>query len=60
MPSDNYFYSPAFVGSSEARDQVGGVMAAAMTQAARPEGLSDEALNKIFQDAIDECEYIAS
>jgi len=58
--ADNYFYSPAFVGSSEARDQVGGVMAAAMTQAARPEGLSDEALNKIFQDAIDECEYIAS
>ncbi len=57
--ADNYFYSPAFVGSSEARDQVGAIMAAAMSQASKPEGLTDAMLNQIFQDAVDECEYIA-
>lgn len=57
--ADNYFYSPAFVGSSEARDQVGSIMAAAMSQAAKPEGLSDAQLDTIFKDAVDECEYIA-
>ena len=57
--ADDYFYSPAFVGSSEARDQVGSIMAAAMSQAAKSEGLTDAHLATIFQDAIDECEYIA-
>ena len=55
--ADDYFYSPAFVGSSEARDQVGSIMAAAMSQAAKSEGLTDAHLATIFQDAVDECEY---
>ena len=57
--ADNYFYSPAFVGSSEARDQVGAIMSAAMSQATKTGGLTDAQLDQIFQDAIDECEYIA-
>ena len=58
--ADNYFYSPAFVGSSEARDQVGSILATAMTQVTTPDGLTDAELNTIFQDAVDECEYMAS
>ena len=58
--ADNYFYSPAFVGSSEARDQVGSIMSAAMAQASKSEGLSDAQLDQIFKNAVDECEYYAS
>jgi len=52
-----YFTSPAFIGSSAARDEVGNVIVAAMTQAAKPEGLTSASLDKIFTDAVDECIY---
>lgn len=51
-----YFTSPAFVGSSAARDEVGNLIVAAMTAAAKNE-LTDAKLNQIFEDAVDECIY---
>ena len=54
---DAYFTSPAFVGSSAARDQVGAIVCAAMTASTQPGGLTDPILDGIFQDAIDECVY---
>ena len=47
--SDAYYTSPAFVGSSTARDQVGALLEAVVT--------GSKTLDKAFQDAIDECEY---
>ena len=52
--ADAYYTSPAFNGSSEARDQVGNLMTAAMTGTATD---VDAFLDDLFQDAIDECEY---
>lgn len=51
-----YYTSPAFNGSSEARDQVNEIINGAFTV---PENTSDikAAITQIFQDAIDECEY---
>ena len=57
--ADNYFYSPAFVGSSEARDQVGNIMVSALSQATTPDGLTDEELDSIFAQAVLMCEYKA-
>lgn len=54
---DAYFTSPAFVGSSAARDQVGAIVCAAMTASTQSGGLTDSVLDGIFQDAIDECVY---
>ena len=49
-----YYTSPAFNGSSKARDQVGYLMKAVLTeQADNVYGL----IAKAFEDAIDECEY---
>ena len=45
-----YYTSPAFNGSSEARDQVGKLLAACLT-------MTDDQILTAFQDAIDECEY---
>ena len=42
--ADYLFTSPVFTGSAKAREQVGSIMATAMT--------TDESLDKIFQDAI--------
>ncbi len=54
--SDAYFVSPAFNGSSKARDEVGTLMAAALVY----EGNDFEAqLDKLFEDALAECEYFA-
>ena len=50
--SDAYYTSPAFVGSSEARDQVGNIITKAL-----PSKNIDSDIDDIFQDAIDECEY---
>ena len=50
-----YYTSPAFNGSSTAREQVGGLLTAALSAA--DNGNVDALLNKLFQDAIDECEY---
>jgi len=50
--ADAYYTSPAFNGSSEARDQVGNIITKAL-----PAANIDSAIDDIFQDAIDECEY---
>ncbi len=50
--ADAYYTSPAFDGSSEARDQVGSIITKAL-----PAKDIDSAIDDIFQDAIDECEY---
>ena len=50
---DAYYTSPAFNGSSTARDQVGALMSKCLV-------LKDDVDNQIakaFQDAVDECEY---
>ncbi len=48
-----YYTSPAFNGSSTARDQVGALMAKCLTLTENVDAKIAEA----FQDAIDECEY---
>lgn len=50
--ADAYYTSPAFNGSSEARDQVGNIVTKAL-----PAKNIDAVIDDIFQDAIDECEY---
>ena len=50
--ADAYYTSPAFNGSSEARDQVGNIVTKAL-----PSKNIDADIDDIFQDAIDECEY---
>ena len=52
---DAYYTSPAFNGSSTAREQVGGLLTAALSAA--DNGNLDALINRLFQDAIDECEY---
>ena len=52
---DAYYTSPAFNGSSTARDQVGGLLTAALSK--KDEGNLDSMLDTLFQNAIDECEY---
>ena len=47
-----YFTSPAFVGSSVARDQVGNIMTYYISS---PDGTSDSDLLKIFEDAYKRC-----
>jgi len=51
--ADAYYTSPAFNGSSEARDQVGDLLCACLTGA----GDADEVIEEAFQKAIEECEY---
>ena len=48
-----YYTSPAFNGSSVARDQVGALLTKCLTLT----GDVDSAINAAFKDAIDECEY---
>lgn len=50
--ADAYYTSPAFNGSSEARDQVGSIITTAL-----PAADIDAVIDDIFQDAIDECEF---
>jgi multiple sugar transport system substrate-binding protein len=50
-----YYTSPAFNGSSTARDQVGGLLTAALSKA--DNGNLDALLNTLFADAVEECEY---
>lgn len=47
-----YYTSPAFVGSSRARDEVGALMQAVFTES--------KTLEKAFSDAIQKCRYYAS
>ncbi|MCF0261546.1 MAG: extracellular solute-binding protein [Sphaerochaetaceae bacterium] len=48
---DAYYTSPAFNGSSTARDQVGALLAKCLTLK------TDAEINTAFADAVDECEY---
>ena len=51
--ADAYYTSPAFNGSSEARDQVGDLLCACLSGA----GEADEVIDAAFEKAIEECEY---
>ena len=51
---DNYFVSPAFRGSSKAREQVGALLLKCLSTETSD---VDSLINQAFQDAIDECEY---
>ena len=51
---DAYFVSPAFVGSSTARDQVGEVVKKALGMTGAD--IAGQVRNAL-QDAVDECEY---
>ena len=50
-----YYTSPAFNGSSAARDQVGTLLTKCLT--AKDNGDVDAMIEEAFQDAVDECEY---
>ncbi len=54
--NDAYYVSPAFNGSSEARDQVGQLLQDALVY--KGEDFAAK-LDQLFADAIDECEYAA-
>ncbi len=54
--SNAYFVSPAFNGSSTARDQVGELMSAALVL---KDADVDGAIKKLFEDAVAECEYFS-
>ena len=54
---DAYYTSPAFNGSSEARDQVGALISKCLTLTG--DDVEDQ-IAEAFQDAIDECEYAVS
>ena len=53
--ADAYYTSPAFNGSSTARDQVGLIISTCLT--ANDGGDVDAMIAKVFKDAIAECEY---
>ena len=50
-----YYTSPAFNGSSTARDQVGNLLSKCLT--ADDGGNVDNMIQKAFEEAVDECEY---
>ncbi len=52
--ADAYYTSPAFVGSSTARDQVGALLSKCLTMSGAD---ADAQIEAAFEDAIDECEY---
>lgn len=45
---DNYYTSPAFIGSSEARDQVGDLLVAALST-------NDKTIDQLFEEAVAAC-----
>ena len=53
---DSYFVSPAFVGSSTARVQVGSLLIKCISEDLAGQDL-DGFIKKAFEDAIEECEY---
>ncbi len=53
---DAYYVSPAFNGSSEARDQVGALLQKCMTEYAKATD-KDKMIADAFKDAVEECEY---
>lgn len=58
MEQEDYYYtSPAFVGSSKARDLVGDLMCSCFTEETDN---VDAFIKKAFEDAVDECKYFAN
>ena len=56
LAQESYYYtSPAFNGSSTARDQVGAILSKCLTADAA--GDVDKMIKKAFEDAVEECEY---
>lgn len=57
---DSYYISPAFVGSTTARNEVGYLLTECIS--AQPSGNQtvDDVINKAFADAMEECRYQAS
>ncbi len=55
---DAYYVSPAFNGSSEARDQVGALMQYCMVEFKNASD-KDAMIKKAFEDAVAECEYMS-
>ena len=53
---DAYYVSPAFNGSSEARDQVGALLQYCMVQYKTASDV-DAMIKEAFEDAVAECEY---
>ncbi len=53
----DYFVSPAFNGSSKAREQAGALMLKCLTAEAADDAALDKVINDAFQEALDECEY---
>ena len=49
-----YYTSPAFNGSSAARDQVGALMQKCMS---KPEAATADGIKKMFEDAVKECNH---
>ncbi len=54
---DDYFVSPAFNGSSKAREQAGALLLKCLSGEAAGDAGVDALIDASFQDAIDECEY---
>ena len=54
---DDYFVSPAFNGSSKAREQAGALLLKCLSGEAADDAAVDKLINDAFQDALDECEY---
>ena len=52
---DAYYTSPAFNGSSAARDEVGNLLTKCLT--AKDDGDVDAMIEKAFEEAVEECEY---
>ena len=52
---DNYYTSPAFVGSSKAREEVGNIIVKVL--GADPNADDDQIIDEAFRTAIEECEY---
>jgi len=53
--ADTYFTSPAFNGSTVAREQVGALLSKCMSEETSD---VDSLINNAFQDAYDECEFL--
>ena len=54
---DDYFVSPAFNGSSKAREQAGALLLKCLSGEAADDAAVDKLINDAFQEALDECEY---
>ena len=54
---DDYFVSPAFNGSSKAREQAGALLLKCLSAEAADDAALDKVIDDAFQEALEECEY---